>query len=103
MFLELVTSILQMVSNNKIIVLVIITMIAMLLYVNRDRMIKSDILRKAYKEEFDSFDIQAYKNYVKAGDFISPPADANVMDYIPTKTSKLVTNCDEKREECITN
>ena len=91
---------LKFILKNKTIVLVIIIIIAMLLYVNRDRMIKSDILRKAYKEEFDSFDIQAYKNYVKAGDFVSPPADAKT-DYIPTKTSKLVTNCDEKREECI--
>ena len=82
-------------------ILVIGIIIAMLLYVNRDRMIKTDILRKAYKEEFDSFDIQAYKNYVKAGDFVSPPADAKVVDYVPTKTSKLVTNCDEKRQECI--
>ena len=94
---------LDLLKKNKITVVVVIVIIAMLLYINRDRMIKSDILRKAYKEEFDSFDIQAYKNYVKGGTYVSAPADAKVVDYVPTKTSELVTLCDEKREECITN
>jgi len=88
-------------KKNKTTVLVIVIIVTMLLYVNRDRMIKSDILRKAYKEEFDSFDIQAYKNYVKGGTYVSAPADAKLVDYVPTKTSKLVAYCDEKREECI--
>ena len=101
--MEILANFMQSITNNKMTVLVIIIIIGMLIYVNIDRMMKVDILRKAYKEEFDSFDIQKYKNYVKSGSFTVENADAEVVDYIPTKTSKLVTNCDEKREVCITN
>ena len=37
----------------------------------------------------------------KGGAYGLEYADAKVVDYVPTKTSKLITNCDEKRGECI--
>lgn len=92
---------LKLIINNKMTILFIIAIITMLLYVNRDRLNKANILRKVYAEEFDNFDIAAYKNYIKAGTYVSAYADAKVVDYVPTKTSDLVAWTDEKREESI--
>ena len=101
MIFELLTNILQSASNNKVTALVIIAIICMLLYVNRNRLMKANILRKAYAEEFNDFDISAYKNYIKEGTYNVEQEEVD-NDYVPTKTSELVTNCNAKIEECIT-
>ena len=66
-----------------------------------DRQNKAKIIRKASKEEFDNFDIQAYKNYVTGGSYSVESAPANIADFKPTKTSKLVTLMNESIEEGI--
>ena len=93
--------IIEFIKKNSCAILIVIAIACMLLYIRNDRMLKMDFLRNLYKEEFDSFDIQKHKEYVESGSFDSIPEDANLKDFTPTKTSELVTNCDEKRQECI--
>ena len=97
------SKIINFIKKNSYIILIVIAIACMLLYIRNDRMLKMDFLRNLYKEEFDSFDIQKHKEYVVSGSSDSIPADAQLKDYTPTKTSELVTLCDEKRQECITN
>ena len=42
-----------------------------------------------------------HKEYIMSGSFDSIPEDANLINFEPTKTSELTTNCDEKRDTCI--
>ena len=84
-------------------ILVSIALVCMLVYVRNDRILKINFLKNLYKEEYDNFDLVKHKEYVMSGSFDSIPEDANLANYEPTKTSELVTNCDEKRTQCITN
>ena len=84
-------------------ILVSIALVCMLIYVRTDRMLKVNFLKNLYKEEYDNFDLTSHKEYIMSGSFDSIPEDANLANYEPTKTSELVTNCDEKRDTCITN
>ena len=96
-----ITNVLQTAQKNKEIVFGIILVIVIVAYVHRDRVNKSYILRQLYQEEFDNFDMQAAKNYIKSGSYTSEYADAGLKDFTPTKTSELVAWTDEKREESI--
>ncbi len=93
--------IIDFIKRNSYVILIVIASLCMLLYIRNDRTLKTDLLRNLYKEEFDSFDIEKHKEYIESGSYDSIPEDANLKDFKPTKTSELVTNCDEKRQECI--
>lgn len=97
------SKIIDLLKEYKYAVLLIIAITCMLLYVRNDRMLKVDILRKAYKEEYDNFDIEGHKEYINSGSYDSIPEDAKLSDYVPTKTSPLEYLCDEKRGICIEN
>lgn len=101
MLINGIANVLQSLNSNRAIIFGIILVIVIVIYVNRDRANKAYILRQLYKEEFDNFDEQAHKNFVKSGSYIAEPADANLKDFTPTKTSELVLYADEKREEAI--
>ena len=90
-------------NKKSIITIIIIAVIFSILFYNRKSLEQSklNIVRKVYKDEFDNFDIQAFKNYMDTGAFVEKHADANVVDYKPTKTSELVSVCDESIEECM--
>jgi len=101
MIIDGIANVLQSLQKNKEIVFGIILVIVIIIYINRDRVNKSYILRQLYKEEFDNFDIEAHKNYIAGGSYDMQAADAGLKDFIPTKTSELVAWQDEKREEAI--
>ena len=101
MIINSIANVLQSLQNNKQIVFGIILVIVIVVYINRDRVNKAYILRQLYKEEYDNFDIQAHKNYVKGGSYDVEAADAGIKEFKPTKTSELVAWIDEKREEGI--
>jgi len=91
----------DIINKNKKVILSIVLVIAILIYLNKDRLQKLNIIRKTLKDEFDNFDIEAHKHYVEGGAYVAEQAPANVVDYTPTKTSELVAYCDESIEECI--
>ena len=88
---------LNMIKKNKEFIIGIIIVIAIVSYINRDRIQKAGVLRKLYREEYDNYDLS--HNIPTA--FQKEYADAGVDTYNPTKTSELVAYCDEKREECV--
>lgn len=86
--------------TRQSIIFITVLIAGVLLYVNRDRLQKANILRKAYKDEFDNFDIQAHKQYITGGSYQAEQADAGT-DFVPKKTSKFVAYCQEGIEECM--
>ncbi len=93
--------IIDFIKKNSYVILIVIASLCMLLYIRNDRILKTNFLRNLYKEEFDSFDIEKHKEYIASGSYDSIPEDANLKDFKPTKTSELITNCDEKIQQCI--
>jgi hypothetical protein len=97
----MITNVFQSLSEYKEIIFGFILIIIVVTYINRNKIIMSNILRKVYKEEYDNFDEVKHKEYIKSGSFNSIQEDSKLQTYTPTKVSELVTFCDEKREECI--
>ena len=95
----MIKKILQSLKKNKEIVIGIIVVIAIIAYINRDRLQRADILRKLNREQYDNYDIS--KDYNIPTVFKKQYADAGIKDFVPTKTSELVAWADEKREEAI--
>ena len=87
--------------KNRNLLISIIVVILVLCVITIDRYRKIELLRKMNKEEFDNFDIQAYKNYVTGGTYNVEQAPSKIKDFTPTKTSELITTCDESLGECM--
>jgi hypothetical protein len=94
-----ITKFIQYIISNPLLFGIIIIAI-ILLYINNDKFKKISLVRQIYKDEFDNFDIQAHKHYITGGSYQVEQADAET-DFVPKKTSKLVTLVDESIEEGI--
>lgn len=82
-------------NKNKKIILSLILVVIVILYVNKDKIEKINLLKKVYKEEYDSINIELNPLYKVE------PDDAKLKDFVPKKTSDLIAYCDESIEECI--
>ena len=84
---------------------ILFLVIFFMFYINRDRTNKENFLRMKYTEEYDNFNLDYNidsENAVGYEKYKRTVSDkAKLQDYIPTKTSELITTCDEKRNVCI--